>query len=180
MNANTHQYGYRGEDNSINSRLRHKRSAMRISWSIAIFTFAFTIVLNLAAGQEPCITEPMKGYSGKCEITVTISPDGKYLYTSDRVSLKVWSITDSTVVDEIAPFPYDLLYQSNDPGLLNVMMIGSADAVTNIYDLKKRTIVPEPSGSMVSLEKAMMTTQYSSSWNNNQLRSCLPSTSGNR
>ncbi|CAN0424691.1 unnamed protein product, partial [Phaeothamnion confervicola] len=38
---------------------------------------------------------------GNCSISSALSTDGKYLYTTDRVTLKKWDIATNKVVEEI-------------------------------------------------------------------------------
>lgn len=85
-----------------------------------LFVSLLVCAQAVSYAQQPCITEPMKGYKGDCEISVTMSPDGKRIYTSDRLSLKIWDVATNKVIEEISPFPHALWNQSNDPDILRL------------------------------------------------------------
>ena len=65
-----------------------------------IATLILLFVAYAAFAQEPCRGYPMKGYTGNCDLSVAFSSDGKYVYTSDRLTLKKWDIFTKEVVEE--------------------------------------------------------------------------------
>ncbi|HYF70338.1 MAG TPA: hypothetical protein VD884_19500 [Ohtaekwangia sp.] len=84
----------------------------------------------------------MKGYIGDCEVTVSMSSDGKHIYSSDRKSLKIWDSSTNQVIDEISPFPYDLGNQSNNPDMVNVVDFASQvpGQIIFPFSLSKRNV----------------------------------------
>ena len=65
---------------------------------ITCFLFSF----NLLQAQDPCTTTPFMGYKGKCDIASVVSPDGKFLFTSDRLTLKKWELQTRKIVSDIS------------------------------------------------------------------------------
>lgn len=57
------------------------------------------LAFMLAYGQN-CETAPMEGYLGKCELSVTASNDGKYVFTSNKDAIKQWDFKEKKVVGD--------------------------------------------------------------------------------
>lgn len=68
-----------------------------------LFLLIFSAIFSYA--QDPCTTAPGQGYAGKCDIISIRSSDGRYLYTSDKLTLKKWDLKTRKIVDEISPAP---------------------------------------------------------------------------
>jgi hypothetical protein len=110
-----------------------KRSIMRITFLLLLSSLF--IIQNAFGQPAPCKSYPMNGYTGSCPITVIFSVDGKFIYTSDMVTLKKWDIESKTVIEEIAPFPYKLVSNTNDPRIITV------NDKHIEYNLTSRTVV---------------------------------------
>jgi WD40 repeat protein len=55
---------------------------------------------NVFSQSETCKSYPLGGYTGKCDISIALSPDSKYLYTSGAGAIKKWDIAAHKVVSE--------------------------------------------------------------------------------
>jgi hypothetical protein len=120
---------------------------MSHSHKLIIFSIALLCISSFCSAQEPCLTEPFKGYKGDCNITITMSLDGKYIYTSDRVTLKIWEVSTNTIVKEITPFTYDIYGNSNNPRHIRVRGANqyASEGGSYVFDLEKMEIYkPQP------------------------------------
>ncbi|MBK9449877.1 MAG: hypothetical protein IPN95_10850 [Bacteroidetes bacterium] len=104
-----------------------------------IATLILLFVAYAAFAQEPCRGYPMKGYTGNCDLSVAFSSDGKYVYTSDRLTLKKWDIFTKEVVEEVSPFPYELRRNamSAEP---DVVIVGESFTYSD-YHVKKKALL---------------------------------------
>lgn len=105
---------------------------MRLKHSIILASF---VIPHIILAQTPCKSYPMNGYTGTCAITIIFSPDGKFIYTSDMQTLKKWDIESQKVIDEIAPFPYNLVSNTKDPRVIII------DNQYPEYNLISRTVI---------------------------------------
>jgi len=62
--------------------------------------FFFLFIVGSVWAQQPCVTAPMEGYQGDCVLSVVISPDGKYVYSSNGDQIKKWDFKNKNIVSE--------------------------------------------------------------------------------
>lgn len=101
-----------------------------------ITTLILLFVAHAAIAQDPCRGYPMKGYTGNCDLSVAFSSDGKYVYTSDGLTLKKWDILTKEVVEEVSPFPYKLKRNAMSAEPDVVIVEGSSD-----YHIRKKALL---------------------------------------
>ncbi|WP_276371831.1 hypothetical protein [Chryseolinea sp. H1M3-3] len=118
----------------------------------AILILVF-IVSTSYSQNIPCKSYPMGGYHGNCGLTSALSADRKYLYTSDRVTLKKWDIATSKVVEEIPGFMHPLAGGTDNPRLVRVIRESGVQIQGNndLYDLGRKSLVVNPEIAFLNL-----------------------------
>lgn len=115
---------------------------------ILIFIFQTSFAQNI-----PCKSYPMAGYRGNCNVTSALSADRKYVYTTDRITLKKWDIATNKVVEEIPGFMRSLAGGTDNPRFIRVKRESAVRShpQDDLYDLKLKAMVADPKVTLLGL-----------------------------
>lgn len=119
-----------------------------------LFFFAFLLIIPSVYSQKvSCKSYPMGGYRGDCELTSALSADRKYLYTSDRATLKKWDIESNRVVEEIRNFTHELTGEVLGQRFLKIEKESryAQKPFETLYDLKLKRMADSPETSLLNL-----------------------------
>ncbi len=138
---------------------------------LSVILVLFFIVHAAYSQNIPCKSYLMSGYRGNCSISSALSTDGKYLYTTDRVTLKKWDIATNKVVEEIPGFMRTLAAGTDNPRFLRVTRESGIQShpQDDLYDLKFKAMVADPKVTLIGLmpegkRKLFQKTLYSSAF----------------
>jgi hypothetical protein len=119
---------------------------------LAILSLVCIIQVTFAQ-NIPCKSYPMAGYRGNCSVTSALSSDRKYIYTTDRITLKKWDIATNKVVAEIPGFMWNLAGGTDNPRFLRVTRESGifTHPQDDLYDLKQKAMVADPKVTLLRL-----------------------------
>lgn len=118
----------------------------------AILILIFFVQASFAQ-NIPCKSYPMSGYRGNCNVTSALSADRKYVYTTDRVTLKKWDIATNKVVEEIQGFTSSFAGGTDNPRFIRVKRESATRShpQDDLYDLKLKAMAADPKVTLLSL-----------------------------
>ncbi len=118
----------------------------------AILILVFIVQASFAQ-NIPCKSYPMSGYRGNCNVTSALSADRKYVYTTDRITLKKWDIATNKVVEEIPGFTSSLAGGTDNPRFIRVKRESAirSHPQDDLYDLKLKAMVTDPRVTLLAL-----------------------------